>query len=157
LELARASNKYLRTKHPPSIVRERVKDVTAAMWKLDPRRWNGDYDGWRYLMNGCKAAGIALDEFVAWSTQDPRYAEDARRIERQWRYAPALHSGALNAALKEAGIKVQGRGWNSPKVHGGSDTPIKPRLDGILRWLRRNTAERDLFSAACLFAEIMVE
>jgi hypothetical protein len=34
---------------------------------------------------------------------------------------------------------------------------LKPRLDGILRWFKRNTTEDDLFSASCLFAEIIAQ
>jgi hypothetical protein len=115
LKLAIANKGTLRISSP-SLPLHKAKDATAAMWKLDPLRWSGDYDGWRYLLNACKAAGISAEEFVKWSTQDPRYAGDADEIAKQWRYAPAHHSGALSVALKEAGIRVEGKGALSPKA-----------------------------------------
>jgi hypothetical protein len=43
------------------------------------------------------------------------------------------------------------------RKHRFNTPTLKPRLDSILRWLQRNTTEADLFSASCLFAEIIAQ
>jgi hypothetical protein len=43
----------------------------------------------------------------------------------------------------------------SANVGSGAKPVLKPRLDGVWRWLQRNRSEEDLFSAACLVAEML--
>ncbi len=139
----------------PHIHHGDAADVTAALFKLDPVGWRNQYDRWFELMMACKAVGISAEDFVRWSTQDPEYAGDGDVIAGLWEGAPARHRGALMLALKEAGVKVDGRnsrdGFTGTAVHGGRkahhfkvrrrfDVPaLKPRLDGIMRWLRRHS------------------
>ncbi len=84
-------------------------------------------------------------------------------------YAPAKHSGALFAALKEAGIKVTSRGSKAgtPEVPLVATSTSKPaftptrnlqhRTSGLLDWLDREPCEQRLFGVACVFAEIVAE
>ncbi len=81
--VAFATKRNLRSSSPSPTV-QHASALTAALWKLDPRCWNGNYDGWRYLMNACKAAGISAEEFAQWSVQDPDYANDADEIVQLW-------------------------------------------------------------------------
>jgi hypothetical protein len=178
-----AANKYLSTSLP---IHDDDDDVTSihddgrwteALFKLDPLCWRNNHDDWLRLLMACKAVGISVEDFVRWSMQDPVYADQGDVIRRKWESVEGKHGGALGLALKEAGIRVRGR-QRIPAHHAytcaevpiscGANPlrsrprwldprPIKPRLDGIMRWLRRNASEADLFSAACLFAEIMAQ
>jgi Bifunctional DNA primase/polymerase, N-terminal/Primase C terminal 2 (PriCT-2) len=135
--------------------------IGAALHKLDPVGWRKQFDRWFALMMACKTAGISAEEFIAWSTRDPVYAEHGEKIARLWNGAPARHSGALFAAFKDAGIKVGGDGKASTEARFLGTKAKQPhwrsRLRGAIDWLGRNATERGLFSAACLVGEIMVE
>jgi Bifunctional DNA primase/polymerase, N-terminal/Primase C terminal 2 (PriCT-2) len=148
--------------------------VLDALGKLDPECWRGKHDEWLALMMACKFVGVGVDDFVEWSIGDPVYANDEDVIRRKWESVAPKHGGALWAALKEAGIKLthtqhtqhtQGDGLTSAEVprllptergdwQGGD---WRHRISGILRWLERHPTEGDLFSAACLVAEIIAE
>jgi Bifunctional DNA primase/polymerase, N-terminal len=82
-----------------------VADATAALWRMDPCDWRGDYDGWFHLAGACKAVGISGREFVRWSGSDPQYAADGRAVERIWDSAIGAHGGALWAALAARHIR----------------------------------------------------
>jgi hypothetical protein len=145
-----------------------VDGWTEALFKLDPVCWrNSDgsaegYLGWLKLMMACKAVGIGLADFTRWSTQDQVYANDADVIARKWNSVRAEHGGALSAALKEAGIKVDGRGREI-----SAEEPLRERSTKTRNWrsrlectcnaLERNPTEPMLFWAACVFAEVMDE
>jgi hypothetical protein len=177
-----AANRYLSTPRSSHEGREshvKVSHVggvagswTEALFKLDPVCWRNKYDPWLLLMMACKGAGISVDDFTRWSTQDPEYADQGDVIRRKWESVEGKHGGALGVVLKQAGIKVRptlmGKSLSAEvpisrgahplrKTHHFNAPAVKPRLDGIMRWLRRNTGEGDLFSAACLFAEIMAQ
>jgi hypothetical protein len=145
-----------------------VDGWTEALFKLDPVGWrnsNGSaegYLGWLKLMMACKAVGIGLADFTRWSTQDPVYANDGDVIARKWKSVKAEHGGALSAALKEAGVKVDGRGreLNAEEPLRGRSTPTRnwrSRLECTCNALERNPTEPMLFWAACVFGEVMHE
>ena len=148
-----------------------VADLTAALWQLDARDWRGEYNAWFQLATACRFLGIGCADFVEWSTSDPVYAADARRIERIWKSTKPLHGGAFWAALAERGIKVTAEG--RPRATGSSlylggtseaatTSPVvtrdlRHRTSALLAWLARQPSEGALFSVACVFAEIIAE
>jgi Bifunctional DNA primase/polymerase, N-terminal/Primase C terminal 2 (PriCT-2) len=165
-------SEYLSTFNPSSPVMIRpLVGARDALFKLDPICWrNRDgsaegYDRWFQLMIACKAAGISVEDWVEWCTRDPVYADDATKIERKWDSAPARHSGALMAALKQAGIS-RSKGTSRPRGNLRAEVHLRSqksshswrsRFAGIRQWLARHASEPDLFSASCLVAEILIE
>jgi hypothetical protein len=161
-----------------SVVSPHVDGVLEALRKMDPRDWNGEHDAWLGLLTGCKFVGIAPDDFIEWSTQDPRYAGDAEIIRMKWDSVVLKHGGAFYAALKQRGIKVnrtgsarQSAGQHTVEDHGGRPSSItckkpsnrhlhfqhatmKPRIDGLLARLQRMASEQELFNSACFMAEL---
>jgi hypothetical protein len=147
-----------------------VAGLLEALRAMDPCDWRGEHDAWRDLMNACKAEGIACEDFVSWSVGDPHYAHDGQSIRREWKSLRAQHGGALWAALKARGIKVQ-TGAKRPSLYprvpsgkaqsqtGSTRGAVDWRLrfNGIRDWLKHNRTEGDLFSASCLVAEIMAQ
>lgn len=83
-----------------------VASLLDGLRRLDPVEWR-KYDPWLELMMASKAAGIDREDFVAWSTSDPVYRNDADVIAYKWDGVPARHSGALFAALAASGIKYK--------------------------------------------------
>jgi hypothetical protein len=139
-----------------------VNDLTQALWKLDPCEWRGRREEWLDLMNGCKGAGIDVESFVAWSTSDPVYRDDGGQIRQDWQSLAGVHGGALHAALKERSIRV---GQHTPEVPLTSSSAagrhhnkrVGDRLIGACVAFKRNPTEPNLFSHACLVAEIVHE
>jgi hypothetical protein len=133
-----------------------VADLVAALQQMDPVEWRGDHERWFELLMGAKYVGISLAEFTAWSTRDLHYADHADEIARWWRSVEPRHGGGLFAALREHGIAVQKLKPSEvrlqSKLAGG-------RLNGIRNRFARlaNPSERDLFSWACLLAEVLRE
>jgi hypothetical protein len=132
---------------------------------MDPREWNGEHDEWRDLMGACKAVGIDREDFVAWSIGDPDYRNEASHIRHEWGTLRAEHGGAFYKALSQRGIKVRKQNDEVRSVELKQTVPaVRPRampdprwrnrFEGIRRWLRGHPTEADLFSAACLAAEI---
>jgi hypothetical protein len=144
-----------------------VSDLTAALRKMDPVDWRGDWDRWFQLMTACK--GVRDDE----------YAGDGEEIARQWHSVVPRHRGALYAALKARGIKVRRSQQRNIPVertkqfadHGGrpltlsgrkrsnrdfhfQHATMKPRIDGLLARLQRMASEQELFNSACFMAEL---
>ena len=149
-----------------------VEDFASALRKLDPIAWRNSeateegYLGWLALMSACKVAGISCEDFVEWSTRDPVYADDGDVIRRKWDSVEGRHDGVLRAALKEAGIKVEGRkdSVGVPFVAASTSKPkftptrnLQHRTSGLLDWLDREPSEQRLFDVACVFAEIVHE
>jgi len=65
---------------------EIVPEVLASwLAEVDVEAYR-DETRWRELMMSCHAAtgGTGVNEFVAWSTSDPAYADDAEKIRRRW-------------------------------------------------------------------------
>lgn len=50
---------------------------------VDPRDFR-DYDRWFRFMVRCLHSGVGREDFIAWSTSDPTYAEVATAIGRRW-------------------------------------------------------------------------
>ena len=154
-----------------------VADVTAALWELDARDWNGGYPAWFAFATACRFLGIARAEFVRWCVTDPDYAADARLIERIWDSTKPVHAGAFWTACKERGIKVGAKvGAKSSSLYLGvplasassvaAETPLasasvtrdlRHRSAGLLAWLGRDPTEPTLFRVACVFGEIIAE
>jgi hypothetical protein len=136
-----------------------------ALRAMDPCDWRGEHDAWRDLMNACKAEGIACEDFVAWSIGDPVYRADGQSIRREWKSLRAQHGGALWAALKARGIKVNGKGNaagpslypEGPLVAKARTRNLQHRTSGLLDWLGREPSEQRLFNVACVFGEIVDE
>jgi hypothetical protein len=88
------------------ITQERLAKALAG---LDPCNF-ADNTSWLKIMMACHHAtgGDGRSEFIEWSTQDPKYADDAEIIGRRW---DSLHAdkgdgvtvATLNEALREAG------------------------------------------------------
>jgi hypothetical protein len=141
-----------------------VADLTKALRAMDPCDWRGQHDEWLMLMAACQAVGIACEDFVTWSVGDPQYAGDAQLIRRKWKSLKPGHGGALFAALAARGIKVRD-GERSPSLIGTE--PLRASIQPTRNWhsrtktirekLKRTPTEGMLFSAACVFAEVMAE
>jgi hypothetical protein len=164
----------IKSKAPPLAVEVEVASLTAALWRLDPVDWRGDYDGWFALATACQFVGIAKAEWVKWSLSDPVYAADARLIERIWDSAKPKHGGAFYAACAERGVRVSkaaGREASSPLYLGhplsASSTSASRSRQPTRNWLSRvNTVcaalsrKQDadcLFWAGCRVAEVMID
>ena len=136
-----------------------VTDLTSALDKMNPIDWRGDYEGWFALLMGAKFVGISLEAFTQWSIQDPVYADHVEEIARQWWSVEPKHGGALRAALKARGIRVQTTPSAVPPTAVGRhhNKSVGDRLIGACVSFKRNPTERSLFSHACLIAEIVHE
>jgi hypothetical protein len=146
-----------------------VADLTSALRKMDVRDWRGEHDEWFALMAACAYFGITCDDFVAWSISDPYYASDGALIRRKWRSLKPKHGGALMAALKARGIKVNRADGQlidevSPTEPELEPKPTRPnlrradaRINSAIDAIDRDPTERCLFWAACLCAEIVHE
>jgi hypothetical protein len=151
-----------------------VATLTDALFALDAQDWRGRHDEWLSLANACKFEGIAEDDWVEWSLGDPMYRADERVIRRKWKSLTPAHGGALWAALKAAGIKVD-RG-SSAKPSLNDAVPLHPtsgaglrhsfheptrhlnnRLSSLYDWLNADLTEQGLFKVACIFAGIIAE
>jgi hypothetical protein len=136
-----------------------VNDLTQALWKLNPCEWRGRREQWLDLMNGCKGAGIDVETFVKWSTSDEVYRDDGEQIRQDWRSLAGVHGGGLHAALQQRAIKV---GQHTPAVPPAvpsrhHNKSMGDRLIGACVSFKRNPTEANLFSHACLVAEIVHE
>ncbi len=111
-----------------------------------------DHDTWRDLMMACHhaTAGEGRQEFIDWSTQDPKYMDDAWIIGRRW---DSLHATAgkggrpitiklLHKVVQEADGQVARPDpeddfdvWEDPTElgHGVDDATLRqpPKLSGI--------------------------
>jgi hypothetical protein len=139
-----------------------VTDATAALWKMDPCDWRGDYEGWFHPAGACKALGISRREFVKWSAGDPHYAADGRTVERIWESTKGAHGGAFYAALATRRIKVSAKRSLYPGVRTKPASPVHAshwlaRVKGLRASLQRDQCEASLFSYACLYVEILYE
>ncbi len=86
--------------------------IAEALSNLDAEDFN-DHSKWLQIMQACHhaSAGEARQEFVDWSTQDPRYAKDAYIIGKRW---DSLHAEkndgvtfrTLNKFLRDAGASA---------------------------------------------------
>jgi hypothetical protein len=157
--------------HTPTEVAAVVRD---ALFALDPLRWRGEHDAWLSLANAAKFEGVSEDDWVTWSLGDEFYRPDEKLIRRKWWSLTPKHSGALWAALSEAGIKVRhnpsaGHGTRSatvideqpyPALGEGKSQPTRDwraRVDSVLRKLERVQTEPMLFWAGCRVAEVIAE
>jgi hypothetical protein len=136
-----------------------VGDLTAALWKLDACEWR-DHDAWLGLMTACQYEGIRCEDFVKWSISDPDYKDDAEEIRQRWLTLKAGHGGALRAALKAKGIEVGTHAVEVPLTSSSAagrhhNKSVGDRLIGACVSFKRNPTERNLFSHACLIAEIV--
>jgi hypothetical protein len=151
-----------------------VAVVRDALFALDPLRWRGEHDAWLSLANAAKFEGVSEDDWVTWSLGDEFHRPDEKLIRRKWWSLSPKHSGALWAALSEAGIKVRhnpsaGHGtWSAtvideqpyPASGEGKSQPTRnwrARVDSILRKLERIQTEPMLFWAGCRVAEVIAE
>jgi hypothetical protein len=133
-----------------------VADLTAALWKLDACEWR-DHDAWLGLMTACQYEGIRCEDFVEWSISDPDYKDDGEEIRQRWASLKPGHGGALRAALKARGIEVGTHAVEVPPtaVSRHHNKSVGDRLIGACVSFKRNPTERNLFSHACLIAEIV--
>jgi hypothetical protein len=144
-------------------IKKNVMGVAEALCKLNPIGWRRQFDRWFHLLMACKCAGIAQEDFIAWCVRDEVYAGDGEKIARLWASAPAKHSGALFAALKEHGIKVEGMAiecteasMEGPKPYHIHPVPWRRRVERALEKLGRCATEQGLFVAACNIGDVMI-
>lgn len=85
--------------------------LAAALTHLDPGLYGGRHQDWLELMMASHQAtgGAGCDEFVAWSTSDPRYADHGSLISRRWDSLDAGMAGGITVAtlrkhLADAGV-----------------------------------------------------
>lgn len=81
---------------------------------LDPRDFR-EHAEWQSLMIACHAAtlGLGLDEFVAWSTSDERYADHAAKIAYRWDTLDAEKAGGRTVrSLEKLALD---RRFNAPR------------------------------------------
>ncbi|WP_311260609.1 bifunctional DNA primase/polymerase [Xanthomonas sp. WCS2017Cala2-12] len=86
--------------------------LAKTLEQLDTEQFQ-DHDRWRDLMMACHhaTAGEARQEFIDWSTQDPRYLDDAWIIGRRWDslHATASRGGRpITARLLHKEVQVAG-------------------------------------------------
>jgi hypothetical protein len=147
----------------------RAHSRTEALRKLDPVEWRGRHDEWFALLMGAKAAGIAPEDFIAWSVGDPAYAGDAAVISVKWDSVAPRHSGAFFAALRAHGIRVTDPNPTSNRLAEVSlnqrqrpSRSLNPHarfagLRGKLERARDANREPLLFWSACEAAEMVAE
>jgi hypothetical protein len=136
-----------------------VGNLTAALNQMDPCEWHGEHDLWFELLMGAKFVGISLEDFVAWSTSDPDYADDGEIIAKKWHSIEPEHGGAFWRELSARGIKVQ-----HPNA-GHPHTPLKRqitiswwgRLNSVLAKLQNKKDGDMLFWAGCRVAETIAD
>jgi P4 family phage/plasmid primase-like protien len=82
LVLALTRPEVVGTSEVGSVTPEQLDDM---LYTLDPSDYR-DQDRWLTLMMSCHHAtgGAGREEFVAWSTSDPQYADDAWIVGRRW-------------------------------------------------------------------------
>ena len=144
-----------------------VADCTSALRQMNAVDWRGDWRPWFELLMGCKYVGISLDDFVAWCVTDPRYANDAEKIARQWHSVVPAHGGAFGRELSKRKIRIRGRELETSEVPPNRAEPkstSKPnlrrasaRINSAIDAINRDPTERCLFWASCLCAEIVHE
>lgn len=127
--------------------------LAVSLEWLDPMDFQ-DHDAWLALMMACHhaTAGEGRQEFIDWSTSDPRYADDAWTIGRRWDSLHASPTGGrrgrpvtvklLHKVVQEAGGQVARTepeddfdAWDDPDEagRGVDDAPLRepPRLEGM--------------------------
>lgn len=85
------------------------EDLARALESIDPAKFPTN-DEWLPIMQACHhaTAGEGRDAFVAWSIQDPAFADDAAKIGARWDSLDANRNDGvtfktLNKALREHG------------------------------------------------------
>jgi hypothetical protein len=155
---------------------ERVEVVGAveALRQMNPADWRGKsmggdcgYEKWFVFVSAVKSTGVGREDFIKWSTQDPRYAAHRKSIGRIWDSASGRHGGMFFKALSERGIKlspntIAKRGLFPKGSHGGSLKPsptidVRDRTRGLVARLKREPSDDRLFSVAATFGEIILE
>ena len=89
-----------------------VEQLAASLDHLDPTHYR-EHDAWRELMMACHHAtdGAGRQEFIDWSTSDPKFADHEWIVGRRW---DSLHAGrddavtiaTLRRRLNEAGSDI---------------------------------------------------
>lgn len=85
------------------------EQLAEALTHLDPLDFQDELE-WRKLLFACHHAtgGAAREEFIEWSTQDPKYAKDEWRIGNRWELlhadkADGITYRTLNKILRDHG------------------------------------------------------
>jgi hypothetical protein len=151
--------------------RGEVAGAVEALRQMNPADWRGKsmggtcgYEKWFVFVSAVKSTGTTREDFIEWSTQDPRYAAHRKSIGRIWDSASGRHGGAFFKALSERGIKLSpnttAKRGLFPKVPPGASGPtidVRDRTRGLAAWLKREPGEDRLFRVGCVFAEIVHE
>ena len=133
------------------------------------------------------AAGIAPDDFIKWSTSDPKYSDDAEIISRRWESLTV--EGNANGRVTAWALLVEARAaeleryfsstahhhspahqhstWEVPSTERTGPTPsfqptqnLKLRLTALMRMIERAKGEErepTLFRVSCVVREIIAE
>lgn len=89
-----------------------AEQLAASLEHLDPTDFR-EHDGWRDLMMACHHAtdGAGRQEFIDWSTSDPKFADHEWKIGRRWDSLHADRDDAVTIAtlrrrLNEVGADI---------------------------------------------------
>lgn len=76
-----------------------VEEMAGLLAQLDPIEFR-EHDDWFELMMACHSAtgGAGADEFIAWSTGDPKYASDGEVIRERWNSLDSDRPGGVTVA-----------------------------------------------------------
>lgn len=96
-------------------------DMAKMLSGLDPEDYRTN-DQWQKLMMAVHhaTAGEARDEFIAWSTSDPEYADDGDIIGRRWDSLHTERDGAITFATLRKELYAKGRAHLIPPAIDGA-------------------------------------
>jgi hypothetical protein len=133
-------------------------------------------------MMAAHAAGLGADDFIKWSTSDPKYADHAEIISRRWESLAV--EGNANGRVTAWALLVEARmvelekaistahhtltahspcTWEVPSTERTTFEPtqnLKLRMIALLRMIERakgDEREPTLFRVACVVREIIAE
>jgi hypothetical protein len=155
LKLAKGGHTTAPSSHT-HIARAVLRGLSAAdtIGKLNPTNFR-EYTQWLHLMMACHAAGIEQEDFVAWSTSDPLYADAGDDIRKMWNALKA--HGNANGRISEATLfaflrKQPGRCVSVPKHRRQMSHADVDELTRMSRWLSNQSEDEGaLFWTSCRF------
>jgi hypothetical protein len=125
--------------------------TTGILAPIDPTEYRS-FPDWFRLMMSCFVAGVAREEFVAWSVSDPPYANDGDEIRRMW---DALKpNGEITEATLFRGLRKQPAVAPPPvpKCRRRMSRADRDELCRFARWLARQREDEEIGPAITLKA-----
>lgn len=127
-----------------------AEELARALSALDPTDFR-DQGDWLQLMQACHHAtnGTALEEFAAWSTSDPAYADHGARIAARWNSLSTAPAGGAVVTYRtlEKLLLDAGREDAVPRVAPEDDFPddLEPLPGSTELQLTKGGQARDTF------------